>query len=777
MVSNKQNPSSATYTASETQKGWDDLLNICYDENKIAKCDNLTSKRGAKTTPAPITMKQFDFNLPTDASISLVKLRYRDRIKGITEVLPEIEAPTITIKYGDGLTHTVTGKKPDNNMNTHELNVINLGLTGEQINSPDFSVVLSYPNNTGEYGGSVYVQFFEVEVEYDTPKYNVSFTEPRHSNDWVSWSTEDDPSHFALYAPQELTSYFRTINGVNVTMQEVIYHIPKSFQVRSVECPYGSYEWIDETHLKWSVVAPLTKGYNKYNYIYKPAWIKFKLFPIANEKTELITATNKYCNATYYADIYDQFDTLMRNNDLTVSHSNFERYRDGDTFWYLVDIDSIPVSELEKMDYKIRIQTKIYNDDTDEYIDQMCHFTMASDSNRNYKIDSQWYSNDTSVVIVDASFLRGSGNNKIQFLMNGLFHDQYAYDRFMGVEGNYEFHISLFYEEDVSEPVLFKYPFYVEPAPVYNFELVHQDLVVGTPNIATRTGAGGCTFLCETQEGFGRWNSNMSGFKSFIENRYRHIGALKVDHSHYEPKYTFKNPVKEGSWKERKYFSKSGKWEDSLSLNIYLPFLDWKTLEGFVKMDKPVAIELCPTCPDEDVLNHRGWVELEDITNVERTNPWLYKGDIGVRYLTRKYWARATIIKGNRIINSEVPYTLINVLEKDDYFLDWFELLGAGQVVYDLDKNIVNEINCGTGESLHFRNRWVLKDINDYTFCWTSTLPSQQTDMSNDYQYNSITFSILDARDKTILLQYILYDFRTYSDTGEIINTCNANCT
>jgi hypothetical protein len=60
-------------------------------------------------------------------------------------------------------------------------------------------------------------------------------------------------------------------------------------------------------------------------------------------------------------------------------------------------------------------------------------------------------------------------------------------------------------------------------------------------------------------------------------------------------------------------------------MTLRLSPADVATLEGLVGLDKPILIDTIPHIPDEDPLNHRGWVELTAINGIKQINSFTYE--------------------------------------------------------------------------------------------------------------------------------------------------------
>lgn len=761
-------------------KDWNLLNNLLYPEGQVGQCNNISSSKGVKLIPAPITFTNFNFDLPRDAVINSIEVGYEDRKVSYTDESNDNTYPIfrgLDIRLvGTNLSFETSDSDVYKNFVKRSRYFMDLStkLTVAEVNKNDFGVTLAYTPNVSPNVGAIYLDYVYIEIDYDVATYNVSMTEPNKKGRVETWSTPDEPHEVHMGEVFSSYCYIRTTNGLSPTEQLVVLYFPDNYKLDDYEVSAGRVEKINQNTYHWYVTPKIDKSTDYFHY---------KLMvvgePFDNEEVGLIKATHDSQVAVYYVKVVDAYYNEYRNN-AQIRCPVFSRNWSGEiapaeTFhieYWIYDLDTY---ELESNDWVYPVLLKCYDPETDKYMKfPEYQFQENVGGLLGMKLVNQHLSADKKTLQLDIKINNPNEfTGKLNFVLLGEFmHISWN-------EGDYQFH-TFFSNNNSSDHYTnsekYVFNFRVGPEKGVDLEFAHKILTVNTPNIAVECDGGGFFFKCKTKEGFGKWNSSMSALKVFFEKRVKHIGPLKVPYSHHNPKFSFKNPVKKGTYQNRKYVSKTGIWEDELSLSIYLPPNHWKTLEGFTKMDRPVSIELCPSCSDDDVLNHRGWVDIQAISNIERVNSWVYKGEIDVEYLTRKYFGKASIILGARLCETNLPYDLINTINKGDSLINYFELFGSGQISHDLVNNRINEINCSTGEALHIRNKWALKDICDVTYYWDCILPSDPTDESNDYKQNSIVYTIIDNNSGKNVLEYTLYDFTCFDERGKVVNQCNANC-
>lgn len=760
-------------------KYWSYLNNLTRAD-AVAQCDEVETKTATMNKPQPVILKNFDLNIPSNAVIQKVKVSFEDRFVSYGSDVDEKLFP----KFGDGKItwsesniDVKTVSAPTRNFVKREMEISFKGLTASQLNSSDFSFTIDYSYNASNdnYGG-IYLKNVQLEVVYDIPRFNVSITEPRHKGASRTWSTEDDPTILKIGERCTTTIYFRSLNGLNAGEQTVRIDIPLNYQLLELSPLQGRLQFYEnKPYVDWIVTPSYVASHGQ---LPPTSACNITFTPRAYNSTELIKATNQYdgVSASYYVSVDTDFDFDDDVRFYTTQLSRLMPIDDAQPIQINLNID-VPVDMIQPHNYVYPFTFRLFSLEEQVYVPfklkgmvnrQVTAFTSNENIKAFFNANNTYTKYSVEVEVQDITQYTGILKTDLTVFVYGLEEPM----------GEYEFHafVPHWNVEDESTYDQYIQNVYIDSEPYTIVNCRAEKWLVNTCNVVTKCEGGGYAFLCKTANGF-QWKSRMEGNKAVLEQRHRHIGGLRLPKSHYEPKLKFSNKVNEGKYKNRAYYNKTGQWEHDLSLNIYLPKFHWRTLQEFVKMDKPVAIDTCPSCSDDDVLNHRGWVEIEEISNVERVNNWWYKGDIGVQRITDKYYGKATIVKGARVCNAQIPYALMTLLDNGDYFLGYFRLIGGGQLIYDKEQDILNQIIVPTGDNLHIRSRWASKDIDDYKFSWRQELPSDATDESNDYKNNAIIYTILDNATGNTLLTYTLYDFTTFDEIGNIVNTCKVSCT
>ena len=789
-------PRSVSSEYIERGKEWTYLNNFTLVDGYVAQCNNIDTVIGADYKPYPVTTTNYTFDIPDDAVITSISIVYQDRMLSYEtdtdlRYFPKFGKTKFSF-VGCDITKTLTGNAPTLNFTQQRLTIKDPTITPEQLNSTDFGVRTEYAYNESKQNiGGIYVSYVKVEVDYEIPRYHVSITEPRHHDGRsVTWSTPDDPTVVHIGQECNTTVYFRSLNGYNGGKQTIRINFPINYKYLSIDQELGEIIYYqDKSYVDWVVSPPLDRVGEFCTVV--GCHIKFTPRSLVNSEMVSATCLNNGVTASYY---------IVTEGDST-------RYVDGqyyakDRYWgndvqfllpqlrrltpeeeaddisinFVIDVDKDALFNNENL-YPFKIQ--LWSLDREEYVpfrlvDTYPDYSPVNSWSSSSEFPSELYCFDKSnPIIYDGQFEvinpdKYTGTIATQLVVQ--------FCDFSGDAGEYELRVFIPHDDEFQSFDMYYQNIYITHEKYAVAEISTERWFIDSPNVATTVMGGGHVFECRTAYGF-QWHTRMGGSTCTLERRVRHIGGLRLPKSHYEPKLKFSNKVNTGIYKNRAYYNKSGQWDHDLSLNIYLPKFHWRTLQEFVKMDKPVAIDTCPTCDDDDVLNHRGFVEVEEISSVERVNGWWYKGEIGVKRITDKYFGKANIIKGNRVCQARIPYSLLNTMDFGKYYLEFFDLLGGGQLIYDKENGIINQIVVPTGEDLHIRSKWVVKDISDYKFAWTSTMPHSATDQYNDYKYNSIVYSIINQHNNETVLTYTLYDFTNTDEVGNLVNTCKVSCT
>lgn len=277
---------------------------------------------------------------------------------------------------------------------------------------------------------------------------------------------------------------------------------------------------------------------------------------------------------------------------------------------------------------------------------------------------------------------------------------------------------------------------------------VTNSVNIGVPNIWTiRANVSRNNFFDEKKE----------AMEISIEDRIAYIGVIPLSRCH-KANVTAdsKNSLIENRYLNRAYYGKKGDYSEDIKMTLRIPWYDVATLQGLCEMDKPIPIDTIPQRADGDPLNHRGWAEIYEVTNIKKINDLYYECDVGVKYLSHDINTRFTITEAKKITEATIKYYLALVHDYNMDLLDIFKLNyyefwttledSNGDKIgsYDIDPNttlIMNrDLNKHSTYDIMFRNTVPVLRSEDYDGNWEMALKVINKDNGNvlfEHDYNN----------------------------------------
>lgn len=277
---------------------------------------------------------------------------------------------------------------------------------------------------------------------------------------------------------------------------------------------------------------------------------------------------------------------------------------------------------------------------------------------------------------------------------------------------------------------------------------VTNSVNIGVPNIWTiRANVSRNNFFDEKKE----------AMEISIEDRIAYIGVIPLSRCHKaDVTADSKNSLIENRYLNRAYYGKKGDYSEDIKMTLRIPWYDVATLQGLCEMDKPIPIDTIPNRADGDPLNHRGWAEIYEVTNIKKINDRLYECDVGVKYLSHDINTRFTITEAKKITEATIKYYLALVHDynmdlldifKLNYYEFWTTLEDAnGDKIgsYNIDPNttlILNrDLNKHSTYDIMFRNTVPVLRSEDYDGNWEMALKVINKDNGNvlfEHDYNN----------------------------------------
>ena len=151
---------------------------------------------------------------------------------------------------------------------------------------------------------------------------------------------------------------------------------------------------------------------------------------------------------------------------------------------------------------------------------------------------------------------------------------------------------------------------------------VTNSINIGVPNIWTiRANVSRHNFFDDKKE----------AMEISIEDRIAYIGVIPLSRCHKaDVTADSENSLIENRYLNRVYYGKKGDYSKDIKMTLRIPWYDVATLQGLCEMDKPIPIDTIPNRADGDPLNHRGWAEIYEVTNIKKIND-MFSGVGGIK--------------------------------------------------------------------------------------------------------------------------------------------------
>ena len=290
---------------------------------------------------------------------------------------------------------------------------------------------------------------------------------------------------------------------------------------------------------------------------------------------------------------------------------------------------------------------------------------------------------------------------------------------------------------------------------------------IGVPNIWTiRANVSRNNFFDEKKE----------AMEISIEDRIAYIGVIPLSRCHKaDVTADSKNSLIENRYLNRAYYGKKGDYSEDIKMTLRIPWYDVATLQGLVEMDKPIPIDTIPNRADGDPLNHRGWAEIYEVTNIKKINDMLYECDVGVKYLSHDINTRFTISEAKKITEATIKYYLALVHDYNMDLLDIFKLnyYEFWTTLEDANGDKIGSYNIDPNTTLILN-----RDLNKhstYDIVFRNTVPVL---MSEDYDGNfEMALKVInkDKDNSNVVFEHDYNNFKHYDFTNQYAeNTIDA---
>ena len=294
---------------------------------------------------------------------------------------------------------------------------------------------------------------------------------------------------------------------------------------------------------------------------------------------------------------------------------------------------------------------------------------------------------------------------------------------------------------------------------------VPNSINIGIPNIWTIRAA-------TTRNNF--FDEKPDAMEISIEDRIAYIGVIPLSRCHKaDVTATAKNSLIENRYLNRAYYGKKGDYSEDIKMTLRMAWYDVATLEGLVELDKPIPIDTIPYWPDGDPLNHRGWAEIYEVSNIKKINDMLYECDVGVKYLSHDINTRFTITEAKKITEATIQYYLAMIHNYNMDLLDIFKLnyYEFWNTLEDVNGDKIGSYSIDPNAFLRLE-----RDLNKhstYDIVFRNTVPALR---SEDYDGNwEMVLKVLNKDTNDVLFEHSYNNFLHYDLANQYaVNTADA---
>lgn len=262
-----------------------------------------------------------------------------------------------------------------------------------------------------------------------------------------------------------------------------------------------------------------------------------------------------------------------------------------------------------------------------------------------------------------------------------------------------------------------------------------------------------------------------------IEDRIAYIGVIPLSRCHKaDVTATAKNSLIENRYLNRAYYGKKGDYSEDIKMTLRIPWYDVATLEGLCEMDKPIPIDTIPNRADGDPLNHRGWAEIYEVSNIKKINDLYYECDVSVTYLTHNIITRFGITETAKITTQAIQHYLDLVHDWNDDILDVVRPNYYQNFVSleDANGNMIGQYDLTAPQNLVLTSTNELNKYATWDFVFRNHLPVL---MSEDFDKNwEMALKIVDTEDNSkTYFEHTYTNFNHYDFENNLaVNTADA---
>lgn len=254
-----------------------------------------------------------------------------------------------------------------------------------------------------------------------------------------------------------------------------------------------------------------------------------------------------------------------------------------------------------------------------------------------------------------------------------------------------------------------------------------------------------------------------------VETPQAFFGILPIHRPHQaDNQASTKNGLIKKSYLNRKYTGKTGEIDEEIGMELFLTPAEVATLQSLVKLDKPVPINLVPHIKDGDPLNHRGWAELYEITNIEKINSFTYKCEPNVDYLTHSLNVPFEIIKNDNINYFKVPFYLSTTHDFTDKLTDIMNVNNNKYSDIQDDYGYLGYYELSPRNKIEFISNRPVSQFSDIDIKWRDVIGVfTSRDLDDDFTVKvQLVKDVTGEEDPNVYFEYMYTDFKHYNATN-----------
>lgn len=631
------------------------------------------------------------------------------------------------------VTYTISGY--DWNRRGYPTNRLNDAILGIDL--------MFYDADTSKASGTVYIDYATITVDYEIPEYQFNVTPQGTSlnnpyncytgKEFVLFLQYSNLSHVS--GDSDSVIEFDLPSGTKIN-RDVIQTVSNGFNFYGVNNFSTSTNSNGTTHCRWVV----ERGASKINRLSIPL-----VSTTTGEKEINFSGAS---NATFY-----YYPSINRDIDVGTVQVSSGEVRKGVTS--CLHINSKVNSYDETVKYNILLDSSTTSN---------INNTLVISDNKHVKVTLDENNTSYGVKIKEVtdnsvSFTVPTNQSDVDIAFDVCFIPKYTGDKTakVWIDGYNESTVNYPYKS--LNPYTYVFTNKAKEGDYCNFVLNKLFINVHSHRVATSTEIGAYVLNCSVDEMDSTMEFGDCSVTAYKWDKINYIGCVPLEQTHFDPKSNFKDSLLDETFKNKTYMGKKGEIDEDIDLNIRLRPHQVTTIQGLIKMDKPVPINANHKCFEGDALNHRGWIELYGI-QAEKTNPHWYKCSIDQKYITHDIHTKFNITRGLRSFDGTMPNLLTQTLSIADNLskaTDLFNIDTDGTFMYDseADAGTNNIFSLDDGQHLRIKSLQPVTSNSRIAVTWYSNKLKEDRE-------NSVSriFRLRDKNTNNVVFEYEYFDFK-----------------